>query len=98
MTRVHHRATDGSLDRAGSSDRQRRSDDRLDNLHVAIPADKLVELLSRQALCAADLRCLDCTSRRWLRELCLEACARSLQASTVSAGAPASQQEEHPDE
>jgi len=43
-------------------------------LCVAITEETLRRLLAADQLCAADLHCLDCSSKTCLRRLCLETC------------------------
>ena len=47
-------------------------------LKLAVPLDLLEKLLSEQRLCAADVRCLDNTSKHQLARLCLKSCAACL--------------------
>ncbi|MDD3518717.1 MAG: hypothetical protein PHQ14_10240 [Chromatiales bacterium] len=51
-------------------------------LRVEIDAGRLLALLRDSALCAADLRCLDCESRQCLRRMLLRACAEGLAPGT----------------
>jgi hypothetical protein len=46
-------------------------------VRLEISAKKLLSLLDAGALCAADLRCLDCESKHCVREICLRNCLRS---------------------
>lgn len=47
-------------------------------VRVALSAETLARLIGGGALCAAELRCLDCASKECVRRLALEACARNL--------------------
>jgi len=47
-------------------------------LRVELQEGTLLRLLDSGCLCAADLVCLDCDSKRCLKELCLKSCARTL--------------------
>lgn len=47
-------------------------------MRVGISADLLLRLMSSGAVCASDLRCLDCPSHQCLRGLCLKSCAANL--------------------
>ena len=49
-------------------------------LKLAVPLDLLEKLLREQRLCAADVRCLDNTSKHHLARLCLKSCATCLAA------------------
>jgi hypothetical protein len=44
-------------------------------LRVEISENTLKRLLLNNQVCAADLRCLDCISKKCLWRLCLESCA-----------------------
>jgi hypothetical protein len=47
-------------------------------VRVEIDAATLLQLLKGRRLCAADMRCLDCESKRCLLRLLLRACAEDL--------------------
>jgi hypothetical protein len=47
-------------------------------VRVEIDATTLLQLLKGRRLCAADMRCLDCESKRCLLRLLLRACAQDL--------------------
>jgi len=50
-----------------------------DNLRLELPAATLLGLLETGQLCAADLRCLDCESKRCLWRLLLMSCIKATQ-------------------
>jgi hypothetical protein len=54
-----------------------------DAVRLEIPAHVLMRLLAEGHLGAADLRCLDCTSRACLRRLCLRSCVRPSRVQSV---------------
>jgi hypothetical protein len=47
-------------------------------VRVEIDAKTLLKLLKGRRLCATDMRCLDCESKRCLMRLLLRACAQDL--------------------
>jgi hypothetical protein len=47
-------------------------------VRVEINAAMLLQLLKGRRLCAADMRCLDCESKRCLLRLLLKACAQEI--------------------
>lgn len=47
------------------------------SVRVEIEAETLLDLLRGRPVCAADLRCLDCESKRRLWQLCLRACLQA---------------------
>jgi len=59
--------------RATRKDRQRQP---AEQVRVEISADKLRELMQMGALCANDVNCLDCASKRCVWRICLRACLR----------------------
>jgi hypothetical protein len=68
------------------------SDMKLSNYHeqqdvvqLEIGLDKLEALFNKGELCAADVRCLNGTSKRCIRNLCLTMCARRMQCNIVDA-------------
>ncbi len=48
------------------------------SVRIEIQSDKLLTLLRQGLICAADLRCLDCNSKRCLLRLVMKACAANL--------------------
>ncbi|AEG32383.1 hypothetical protein [Thiomicrospira cyclica] len=47
-------------------------------IHLALSEAKLAELFRLGVLCAADVDCLDVTSRDQVQRLCLQTCAQQL--------------------
>lgn len=45
-------------------------------VRVELAEETLARLLERGLVCAADFRCLDCTSKQCLWRLCIESCAQ----------------------
>lgn len=52
-------------------------------IRIEITEKTLIRLLRAGQVCAADLRCLDCTSKQCLWRLCLKSCAEGLKNSMV---------------
>lgn len=48
----------------------------LDRLQVELESSLLLELLTKHAVCAADLRCLNRRSKMLLKAICLDACTK----------------------
>jgi hypothetical protein len=55
-----------------------------DVVQLEIGLDKLEALFNTGALCAADLRCLNCASKECIWNLCLSVCARRMQCKIAS--------------
>ncbi len=53
------------------------------HVQVAIRTEKLQQLLALKQICAADLQCLDGSSKCVLRELCLNTCLKTVKSETV---------------
>ena len=53
-------------------------------LRVEISAATLSRLLALEQICAAEFRCLDCSSKQCLWKLCLESCACGVYPGKVS--------------
>ena len=47
-------------------------------IKLEIKASTLRRLLETRQVCATDFRCLDCSSRRCMKDLCLQTCLRCL--------------------
>jgi hypothetical protein len=43
-------------------------------LHIEISSEKINDLLKQNKICAADIRCLDVSSKQCLKQLCLKTC------------------------
>jgi len=48
----------------------------MNRVNVSIDADKVAQLIKAGHLCAADLRCLDRTSKQTIWQLCLMSCQK----------------------
>jgi hypothetical protein len=53
-------------------------------VQLEIGLGKLEELFNKGELCAADVRCTNCTSKMCIWNLCLSVCARRMQNSTIN--------------
>lgn len=51
-------------------------------VRVEIAEKTLIRLLSAGQICVADMRCLDCESKKCLWRLCLKSCAKCLSSGT----------------
>ena len=47
-------------------------------VRLEIKASTLKLLLEKRQICASDFRCLDCSSKACIKELCLQTCLRCL--------------------
>lgn len=55
------------------------SSEKQDVVQIEIKIDKLESLFSKGEICATEIRCLNCESKKCIWSLCLTSCARRMQ-------------------
>ncbi len=55
-------------------------------VQIEIGVEKLESLFNKGEVCAYDIRCLNCETKKCVRDLCLRTCVRSMQCNHEQVG------------